>query len=91
MVATFRDAFVAQRNISPNGHRPKRTPLLVSAGRLLGRHLPRWGQVRTAVMATVAGGSFTWAAWTTDPRLGAIVLGISVLVGEALGKSDGAT
>jgi hypothetical protein len=95
MATTFRQSFRSALPVSPNGtgQRPKRTPILVVAGRLAGRlagrTLPRVRAVRSAAMQCTAGGLATWAGWQTDPRLGAAVGAVSLLVLEALSGSDG--
>jgi hypothetical protein len=89
-MTTFTEAYRAARPASSNGTgpRPKRTPILVHAGRLVGRvagrTLPRWRALRSATMQCTAGGLATWAGWQTDPRLGAAVGAASLLVLEAL-------
>lgn len=87
MATTFREAFRAERPppTATNGqHRRGRTPLLVLLGRHAGRWLPAWRQFRTAALSTTAFGAFTVAGWWTDPRLGLVIGGASVLVLEAL-------
>lgn len=71
-----------------NGHRPARTPILVGVARWAGRSLPSLGRARTAVMQWSAGALVTWAAFVTDPRLGAVAGAASLLVLEALGGAE---
>jgi hypothetical protein len=81
-----------QRTHDMNGHRPaKRTPVLVvlagvlaTVARFAARRLPRWAQVRTAVMAFTAFGLITAAAWMIAVPLGLLSAGLSLLVIEAL-------
>jgi hypothetical protein len=92
---TFSDipvAWVTERQRATNGHaRPARRPVLVvlagiavTVARFSARHLPRWSQVRTAVMATAAFVMLTVAAWGVDWRLGLAVGAVCVLVAELL-------
>ncbi|MET0916705.1 MAG: hypothetical protein ABWY81_10965 [Jiangellaceae bacterium] len=66
-------------------NRPRRTPLLLAFVAYLARILPTWRRARTAVMQTTAFtaidvGLFGWH-WIA----GAIGIGVSLLVLEALG------
>lgn len=76
----------SRQEATSNGHtKPRRTPVLVVAARWLGRHTPSWERARTSVMQWGAGGLLTWAAVTTDARLGAVVGAVCLLVLEAFG------
>jgi hypothetical protein len=68
MTTSLTEAFRAARPASSNGTgpRPKRTPILVHAGRLAGRALPRWRVLRSAAMQYAAAGRLPrWRALRT--------------------------
>lgn len=84
MATTLRSAYNAERTITTNGHRPPRTPVLVILGRFMGKHLPTWSAVRTAVLVIAAFVCAVVAAWGVDYRLGLLVACPGLLVLEAL-------
>lgn len=88
MTSLLVSEFKAERPAAvTNGHKPRRRDaLMVSAGRWLAHHLPRWEQARSAVMQWSAAGLATWAAVATDPRLGAVVGAGSLITLEYLGR-----
>lgn len=84
MTTSFMAAVDAERN---NGHRPlprKRTPLLVVAGRLVGRYMPRAEAVRRVVLTVGSLAAADYAAFLTDVRLGWALVAVSGLVLEWL-------
>lgn len=87
MTSALMGAYRTERatQTATNGHKsPPRTPLLVHAARFAARHLPRLATARTTIMQTGAAAAATWAAWATDPRLGALAAAGSLLALEAL-------
>lgn len=78
---TFAQAFTAAR--AARVTRP-RTPLLVRAGRVLGRVLPPWHAARRLILSVAGFGSLTAAAWTLHTAAGLAAAGVSLLILEAL-------
>ena len=89
------EAFRAERQrfYSSNGYRAReaRRPALVVLGamvvtvaRFAGRRMPRWTQVRTAVLQVAGLGLLTLAAFQLATWAGFAAAGLSVLVLEAL-------
>lgn len=64
--------------------RKPRKSITVTAARFLGRHLPQWKNIRTAVYAIVGFGLIDAAAWQYETWSGLLVTGCSVLIVEAL-------
>lgn len=83
---TFLQAYRAERRTA--APRPPRTPLLVRAGRLIARLLPRWATIRTATLSVTGFGLITAAAWTLHTTAGLAAGGISLLVLEALSGGE---
>ncbi|MBO3751545.1 hypothetical protein J5X84_36195 [Streptosporangiaceae bacterium NEAU-GS5] len=88
-MTTFSRAYHAARN-TPAPARP-RTPILVILGRILavlgaaaGRRLPRWATLRRAALTIGGLAALTVGAWTFADWAGWIVLGVSLLILEAL-------
>jgi len=84
-IAAFRTQRAAAR---PNRPRTARTPLTIRAAKFLARKLPRWQDVRTAILATTGFAWISLAAWWWHPIAGAAAIGVSLLLLEALSGSD---
>lgn len=80
----FRDAYAQQRAARLRQQRPRRTPLLVRAGRLAARALPTWAGFRRLVLSVSGFGCLTAAAWQWSLIAGLVALGTSLLILEAL-------
>lgn len=83
-MTTVAEAWTAAR--APRRIRPARRPVLLMLVAWLGAHLPSWRKARTAVMqwaafAAIDTGLFGWH-WIA----GAVGVGVSLLVLEALGE-----
>lgn len=85
---TFRAAYAQQRAARMNNQRPRRTPLLVRAGRLAARALPTWQGIRRFVLSVGGFGCMTAAAWQWSLIAGLVALGASLLILEALTGGD---
>jgi hypothetical protein len=89
MASILVSEFKTSRGATTNGQKARRRdPVLATVGRWLGHHAPRWAQVRTAAYTWPSAGLATWAAWTTDARLGALAGAASLLVLEYLGRGE---
>ena len=65
--------------------RPRRTPLLLALVAYLGRKLPAWKRVRTAAMQTAGFGAIDAGLFGWHWIAGAVGVGVSLLLLEALG------
>lgn len=65
--------------------RPRRTPLLLALVAYLARKLPAWKRVRTAAMQTAGFGAIDAGLLGWHWIAGAIGVGVSLLLLEALG------
>lgn len=63
----------------------RRTPALVALASWLARTLPTWKGARTAVMQWAGAGSICYGLFTVSLLAGAIAVGVSLFVLEALG------
>jgi hypothetical protein len=86
MLSAFTGAYRQERAAARP--RPPRTPLLVRAGRLTARLLPRARALRTAALSLAGFGCLDFAAWQFNHIAGWAAIGISVLLLEYL-TSDG--
>ena len=87
-MAGFSDAFNAERAEIAARPKRQRTPILVKAGRLAARALPRWETFRRAALSVGGFGLLTAAAWTISLGLGLAAAGVSLLVLEMLLGGD---
>lgn len=85
---TFRDGYAQARAARMNNHKPRRTPLLVRAGRLAARALPTWHGFRRAVLSVGGFAGLSYAAWLVSVPLGIAAAGVSLLILEALTGGD---
>ena len=81
---TFRAAYAHQRAARQTQQRPRRTPLLVHAGRLIARVAPTWQGLRRFTLSVSGFGCLSYAAWQVSTALGMVAVGVSLLILEAL-------
>jgi hypothetical protein len=86
LLGTLTSAYAAER--SARRPRRTRTPLLVHAGRLAARVLPRWATIRTLLLSLAGFGCLTAAAWSVATWAGLAVAGVSLLLIEYLTSSS---
>lgn len=84
----FRDAYAEQRAARMKAQRPRRTPLLVRAGRLAARALPTWAGFRRAALSIGGFAGLSYAAWLVSAPFGIAAAGVSLLILEALTGGD---